>query len=731
MNKYKLGDVLILKIQYDKSVDNIISKAKDLAKSLGMPCILSSHLAVILLQEHKAIFDELFSPHYYNYEMLVNSLNKYMYQRKRSLDEMYISGNMYEVLNAYDITSNNQIPTLIASLIIYGDIPYAYYQCDLPKSTLIKHIKNKLNLTEKNPPITTAKSINCEFDYCTNLTQLAHDNTLDPVFERQNEISQIINILLCKKKCNVLLLGEAGVGKTAIIEKLAQLIIKNEVPAGLLDITILSLNVAAMLAGTSNRGDFEARIQTLLNQLQKHSTKVILFIDEIHTILGAGSEGYLDLANILKPALARGGFYCIGATTLKEYKKYMEKDAAFVRRFQNVHILEPTPKQTIDILYKLKSVYEDFHKIKFTKSALQACVTLTNKYLITRRLPDKAIDLMDEVGAIAKQQNISIVEDNLVAEVLSKKIGIPISLTNQQLLNEILFLESELKQKVIGQVAAINALKQALINTLCLRDERTKPQCILWFYGPQGVGKSQFINSIASLIFHNKESVLQLNMSEYQERHTISKLLGSPPGYTGSEEGGMLTEWVRNHPHSLLVFHDIELAHKDVINVIYQIINNGYLTDSSGNQISFTHTIIILDSNYKQKRLFLQHYQGKDDFIIKHNQKFGKNFFLNIDSFIQFNFLQKNDIQQICQLQLAHLKRNLIQQKVEVDIDSKVIEFVIKKSVKKDLTANELVSNIQKIIVVPLNLEILSSKKRKYKILLATDNQRILIKNIE
>ena len=566
------------------------------------------------------------------------------------------------------------------------------------------------------------------------LTKVARDGGLDPVIGRESEIERVIQILCRRTKNNPVLIGEAGVGKTAIVEGLAQEIASGNVPELLRDRKVITLDLALMVAGTKYRGQFEERIKAVMDEIRK-AKNIILFIDELHTIVGAGSaEGTMDASNIIKPALSRAELQCIGATTLNEFRKYIEKDAALERRFQQVKVEEPSVSDTIKILQGLQDKYESHHKAKFTPEAIEAAVKLTSRYLTARFLPDKAIDVLDEAGARARigtltrppvikefeakigqinrdkvaaiaEQNfekaaalrdaekhtkkeleetlkhwrassedtvVTVTDDDIMA-VVSKWTGVPLRRMEEKETEKLLKMEDELKNRVIGQNEAVITISKALRRSRAdLKDPR-RPIGSFLFLGPTGVGKTYLARHLAEFMFGDPEALIQIDMSEYMEKFTSSRLIGSPPGYIGHEEGGQLSEAVRRRPYSVVLFDEVEKAHPDVMNLLLQILEEGTITDSLGRKIDFRNTIIIMTSNVgasdikRQTTLGfgamaqdLADHESMKDKILEESKRFFKPEFLNrLDDIVVFHMLEKDDLNQIVDLEVEKLLKRL------------------------------------------------------------------------
>ncbi|MBC2255734.1 AAA domain-containing protein [Listeria ivanovii] len=592
-------------------------------------------------------------------------------------------------------------------------------------------------------------------EFGTNLTDMAKNNQLDPVIGRDKEIKRVIEILNRRNKNNPVLIGEPGVGKTAVVEGLANAIVASEVPTKLLNKEVILLDVASLVSGTGIRGQFEERMKQLIKELQERKN-TILFIDEVHTIVGAGSaEGSMDAGNILKPALARGDLQMIGATTLKEYRT-IEKDAALERRFQPVTVNEPTIEETLTILNGLKDKYEDFHEVVYSPEALKAAVELSTRYIQDRHLPDKAIDLMDEVGskynlAIEKldentvservahleeeknqalqkedyekaakvRDEISRLEENKTSNsfserpviqasdiqaIIEEKTGIPVGRLQENEQSKMKYLESNLSGQVIGQEAAVNKVAKAIRRSRVGLKAKNRPIGSFLFVGPTGVGKTELGRSLARELFGTSEAMIRLDMSEFMEKHSVSKLIGSPPGYVGHEEAGQLTEKVRRNPYSIILLDEIEKAHPDVQHMFLQILEDGRLTDSQGRTVSFKDTVIIMTSNAGATdteasvgfNTTTDTKLEKGSAILAKLGAYFKPEFLNrLDNVIEFKALEKADLVQIIDLMLLDLNEMLAQEEVTIAVSSEVKEHLIELGYDAKFGARPLRRTIQ------------------------------------
>jgi len=618
------------------------------------------------------------------------------------------------------------------------------------------------------PAKNEAKTTSLE-EFATDLTALAAAGQLDPVIGRDTEISRVIRILSRKRKNNPILIGEAGVGKTAIVEGLAQKIINRDVPESLFDYKLLTLDLSAIVAGTKYRGEFEERLKKLVAEISKRE-KLIIFIDEIHAITGAGAaEGAIDAANILKPALARGELQCIGATTLLEYKMYIEKDSALVRRFQNIIIDEPDTDETLEILKGLKESYEKYHKVIFSEDALEEAVYLSDRYINDRYFPDKAIDIIDEAGAMARFENLEkpveiseleneiarlnenkielvqtqeyeqaarirdiiaekkekvetiteewlnrankyevLVKPSLIAKVVAEMTGIPVENIEEDESDKLLRMEEFLNKRVIGQKEAIDIVSRSIRRSRIGLGGEDRPNGSFIFLGPTGVGKTELGRALAEFLFGDEKSIIRLDMSEFMEKHSVSRLIGSPPGYIGYEEGGQLTEKVRRKPYSIVMLDEIEKAHPDIFNILLQVLDEGELTDSSGITVSFRDTIIIMTSNIgnsdldKTGSLGFNKIEGgnfnreRTDSVLK--KSFSPEFLNRIDEVVVFNKLELEHLADIVGIMLDEVSEQLERSDIELKVIKPVKKYLIDKGYDPKTGARNLRRVIQREI---------------------------------
>ena len=593
---------------------------------------------------------------------------------------------------------------------------------EMPKETTI-HIFGPETSNKKQKGKTDTPALT---KYGRDLTQQAKNGELDPVIGRQIEIDRVIQILSRRKKNNPILIGEPGVGKSAIVEGLALRIAAKEIPA-LEGKRIISLDIASMVAGTTYRGQFEERIKTVIKELNDHP-EVILFIDEIHTLIGAGNaQGSLDAANILKPALARGEVQCIGATTIGEYRTSIEKDGALERRFQKVTVQPTSNDETYTILTRLSETYGQFHHVRYTQEALRACVNLTDRYITDRQFPDKAIDAMDEAGACKKaldQDNEELVEitEADIARVVSLMSGVPVQRVAQAEGEQLRQMANILQQRVIGQDDAVKKVVKSIQRSrMGLRDPR-KPIGTFFLLGPTGVGKTHLAQCLAEEMFGNRNAIIRFDMSEYMEKHTVSLLVGAPPGYVAHEDGGKLTESVRRKPYSIVLFDEIEKAHPDIFNILLQVMDEGRLTDRQGQMVDFKNTIIILTSNVGTRQLSdfgagigfgadnLDDKTSERTLIKALQRTFPPEFVNRLDDIIVFHPLNDDALAQILWLELRPLQARLEAMGYTLELTDNTRDEILRLARDRQYGARPLKRAIQTLIEDPLTDKMLAGE---------------------
>ncbi|MGA0173046.1 MAG: ATP-dependent Clp protease ATP-binding subunit [Phycisphaerales bacterium] len=614
------------------------------------------------------------------------------------------------------------------------------------------------------------------------LTELAKNGELDPVIGRAGEIERLIQVLCRRTKNNPVLLGEAGVGKTAIVEGLAQAIISQDVPDLLFDKRLVVLDLAAMVAGTKYRGQFEERIKAVMNEVRR-AKNVLLFIDELHTLVGAGgAEGAIDASNVLKPALARGEIQCIGATTFDEYRKYIEKDAALERRFQSIPVEPPSAEQTVEILKGLREKYQQHHRVRYTDEAIRSAVELSGRYIPGRVQPDKSIDVLDEAGArlrlksmtkppdlaeieekierlsISKDEAVkaadyeraadlrdqaeklrkqkekvqqdwrdrmnqidAVVDEEVIAEVVSKMTGVPLTRLEKEESQRLLALEGELHKTVVSQDEAVKAVARAIRKARSGLKDPKRPMGSFIFVGPSGVGKTLLAKALAEFMFGDQDALIYLDMSEYMEKHNVSRLIGAPPGYVGYEEGGQLTERIRRRPYSVVLLDEVEKAHPDVFNMLLQIMEEGRLTDSFGRHVDFKNVILIMTSNIGAdlikggagfgfgKRAAVQDHDKMRTALMHEAEKFFRPEFINrLDEIIVFRPLVKDDLNHIIEMELSKVRQRLEEKGMKLELDQAAKDFLIDKGYNPDFGARPLRRALGTYIEDPLAENLLS-----------------------
>ncbi|HEY3202830.1 MAG TPA: ATP-dependent Clp protease ATP-binding subunit [Thermoanaerobaculia bacterium] len=624
-------------------------------------------------------------------------------------------------------------------------------------------------------------------EYSRDLTQIAGTGTFDPLIGRDKELERIIQILSRRTKNNPILLGEPGVGKTAIVEGLATRIVEGAVPMFLSARKILALDLSLIVAGTKYRGQFEERLKGIIRELRENPD-LIIFIDEIHSLIGAGSaEGSLDAANILKPALSRGDVSCIGATTLKEYRKYIEKDRSLLRRFQAIHVTAPSEHETFEILEGVKDRYEQFHKVRYSPEAIKTAVYQSNRYITDRFFPDKAIDILDEAGAkvklkrVADTQNLRKLELEIrqivkemkkaisdkdfekavflrereielkeeieraktqsaerneatqevtrrdIEEIISSWTGIPVASLEMEEAEKLLHMEDALRRRIVGQEVAIVGVSKAIRRSRLGVNNPNRPMGSFIFLGPSGVGKTEVARRLAEFLFENQKSLVRFDMSEYMEKHAVSKLIGSPPGYVGHEEGGQLTERIRRNPYSVILFDEIEKAHPDIANLLLQILEDGILTDAYGNLVDFKNTLIIMTSNIGTKHLVnrtrvgfggsreVQTSKEIEELVLRELRRdFSPEFINRIDDIIVFHPLARPELAKICRLLIDDVNVTLAPKGAVIDIDDAAVEWLLAQSGDDpNMGARPLRRAIQKHVEDPVSELLIAAREER------------------
>ncbi|MEZ5317651.1 MAG: ATP-dependent Clp protease ATP-binding subunit [Vicinamibacterales bacterium] len=754
------------------------------ATQLGSTSIETEHLLLGLIREGKGLTSRIFARSHLSLESIRKEIEgRQVFQEKVSTSvEIPFSAETKRVLQFAAEEADRLLHTYIGTEhLLLGILreersvaASILYEKGMRLASVREDIVQLLN--EKTAPA-RPKETPLLAEFSRDLTEAAMKNQLDPLVGRGTELERVQQVLCRRTKNNAVLIGEPGVGKTAIVEGLAQKIVNGDVPHFLADKRILALDISLIVAGTKYRGQFEERLKAIMKELTENPN-IIVFIDELHTLVGAGSaEGSLDAANILKPALSRGEIRCIGATTPAEYRKYIEKDRSLERRFQAVKVDPPSEKDTIQVLMGVKDRYESFHQVEYTPEAIEAAVYQSSRYITDRFLPDKAIDLIDEAGARAKLREAQVVGDpndvnrsvrmavkefeggagaeqawsrdadlgreslqvvrerldlqggaprisigkHAIDEVVSKWTGVPLTSVNEDESGKLLRMEEELHRRVISQEPAISALSRAIRRSRAGLKNPTRPVGSFIFLGPTGVGKTELARALANFLFGSDHALIRFDMSEYMEKHAVSKLIGSPPGYVGHEEGGQLTEKVKRNPYSVVLLDEIEKAHPDLFNILLQVFEDGHLTDGLGNRVNFKNTILIMTSNigarFIQKRASLgfQAPNEKDiqksvsDMVLGEVRRtFNPEFINRVDEIIVFEPLSDDDLRRITRLLIDTLNEHLTDRQLQLQVTDEVVDWIIDVTCRdRSYGARPLRRAIQRYIEDPLSEELI------------------------
>jgi ATP-dependent Clp protease ATP-binding subunit ClpC len=780
--------------RYTERARRVLFFARYEATQLGSNTIETEHLLLGLIREGKGLTSRIFARSHLSLESIRKEIEgRTVFREKvQTSVEIPFSAETKRVLQFAAEEADRLLHTYIGTehllLGILREERSAAASILYEKGMRLPSVREDIVqlLNEKTAPA-RPKETPLLAEFSRDLTEAAMRNQLDPLVGRAAEVERVQQVLCRRTKNNAVLIGEPGVGKTAIVEGLAQKIVCGDVPHFLADKRILALDISLIVAGTKYRGQFEERLKAIMKELTENPN-IIVFIDELHTLVGAGSaEGSLDAANILKPALSRGEIRCIGATTPAEYRKYIEKDRSLERRFQAVKVEPPSEAETIQVLMGIKDRYETFHHVEYSREAIEAAVYQSSRYITDRFLPDKAIDLIDEAGARAKlrdaemtaelgeisrvvrtaveqmdaavternpekawlyrdqelqaRENLQLVRERLdvksstsrvaitkhdIDEVVSKWTGVPLTSVNEDESGKLLRMEEELHRRVVSQEKAISALSRAIRRSRAGLKNPQRPVGSFIFLGPTGVGKTELARALASFLFGSDHALIRFDMSEYMEKHSVSKLIGSPPGYVGHEEGGQLTEKIKRNPYSVVLLDEIEKAHPDLFNILLQVFEDGHLTDGLGNRVNFKNAIIIMTSNigarFIQKKASLG-FQSPDTREVQKSvtemvlgevkRTFNPEFINRIDEIIVFEPLSDDDLRRITQLLIENLNAHLADRQLQIEVLPEVVDWIIDATCRdRSYGARPLRRAIQRYIEDPLSEELIRGELR-------------------
>ena len=784
--------------RYTERARRVLFFARYEASQLGSISIETEHLLLGLIREGKGLTSRIFARSHLSLETIRKEIEgRTVFREKVSTSvEIPFSTETKRVLQhaaeEADRLLHNYIGTEHLLLGILREDRSVAASILSEKGMRLSTVREDIvQLLNEKTTLTRVKETPLLAEFSRDLTEGAMKNQLDPLVGRGSELERVQQVLCRRTKNNAVLIGEPGVGKTAIVEGLAQKISCGDVPHFLADKQILALDISLIVAGTKYRGQFEERLKAIMKELTENPN-IIVFVDELHTLVGAGSaEGSLDAANILKPALSRGEIRCIGATTPSEYRKYIEKDRSLERRFQAVRVDPPTEGETLEILMGVKDRYETFHRVTYTREAIEAAVHQSSRYINDRFLPDKAIDLVDEAGARAKlreagyseefsvinnrvrvaveqmesatakkdyeraqffreqevlaRENLQFVKEKFdvksgahkvevdkedIDEVVSKWTGVPITSINQDESDKLLNMEAHLHRRVISQEKAISALARAIRRSRAGLKSPTRPVGSFVFLGPTGVGKTELARALTSFLFGSDVALIRFDMSEYMEKHSVSKLIGSPPGYVGHEEGGQLTEKVKRHPYSVVLLDEIEKAHPDLFNILLQVFEDGHLTDGLGTRVNFKNTIVIMTSNIGARYIQKQASMGFQSADVKDIQRsvsemvlgevkrtFNPEFVNRVDEIIVFEALSDDDLRKITEMLIEQLNRNLLDRDLQISIAPEVIDWIIDTTCRdRSYGARPLRRAIQRYVEDPLSEELIRGRLQNGKV---------------